>query len=496
MIQVDKEQAIQFLKEGHLEEAYKAYQAIRDKYPDDWIIYDGLSYLENNLKGNLNESRRLIEKARELGCPEARCHRLCADIFWSKGQLEEANHEYEQAVIADRSIDNLAAFANSLMKLNYGRAVPVWQEIIEKDPSNAKANLGLAWIARKQNNWSLALEMATKVKEFQPENAEALFAMGQAYKGLNQYEQALKYYLEAHKRGFKEKFCLHVNIAHGYLELKNYTKALEHAHEAVKLNRQDPTANKLLNRCKEYLFWLCGEQRYSEAYPAMVVALHIWPDDSRLLAYMAILEMAFKHNYELGQNYMRKALECKSPELDLLYEIKGCLWFDYLNDKREGLAFLEKAVALNRNKLNLQSLAYRIIDVDHERAQRIYDELYRSAPEDIDVICGLAEIAMKQGNWSKGFELAKKSNELAPSISRTSALLACAHFHLGRYEESLEFYVKAAELDFPDKAYIYNSIAECHLKLGKLRKARKYIKKALDVDPNNPESKRLLSEMR
>ena len=105
--------------------------------------------------------------------------------------------------------------------------------------------------------------MATKVKEFQPENAEALFAMGQAYTGLNRYEQALKYYLEAHKRGFKEKFLFHVNIAHSYLELKNYTIALEHAHEAVKLNRQDPTANELLNKCKEYLIWLCGEHRSS-----------------------------------------------------------------------------------------------------------------------------------------------------------------------------------------------------------------------------------------
>jgi len=219
------------------------------------------------------------------------------------------------------------------------------------------------------------------------------------------------------------------------------------------------------------------------------MALEVWPDDSRLLAYMAALEMAFKHNYELGQSYMNKAFECKGAELDLLYEIKGCLWFDYLNDKREGLACLEKAVALNRKKLNLQSLAYRIIDTEPERAKQIYDELYRSAPEDIDVMCGLAEIAMKQGNWAKGFELAKKSNELAPLISRTSVLLAFAHFHLGRYKESLEFYVKAAELDFPDKAYIYNSIVECYQKLGKLRKARKYMKKALDIEPANTESK-------
>jgi tetratricopeptide (TPR) repeat protein len=68
-------------------------------------------------------------------------------------------------------------------------------------------------------------------------------------------------------------------------------------------------------------------------------------------------------------------------------------------------------------------------------------------------------------------------------------MLACALFHLERYEESLEFYIKAAELDFPDKAYINDSIAKCYQKLGKLRKARKYLKKALNVDSGNTESK-------
>ena len=463
MSQIDKEKANQFLQEGRLQDAYEAFTKILPKYAEDWTVYDGLAYLEVNLKNNLERAENLIEKAKELGCPEARYHRMLADIYWRKNQLSEAVSEFEQAATVDRTVENLTAFANSLMKMDYLRAVSVWEEIIQKDPTNTTAYLGLAWIAGQRKDWPMTVKMAAAAKELAPDNPKVLFQLGRAYQALAQYEQAVDCYLQADKFGFRNKFFFHENVATCYLELKNYTKSFEHAHEAVKLNRRDPTANELLNKCKEYLIWLCVEHRYSEAYPAMLVAIHIWPDDSRLLAYMATLEMAFKDNYELGQSYMRKAFECESGELDLLYAIKGCLWFDYLNDNREGLACLEKAVALNHNKHNLQSLAYRIIDTEPERAHGIYDELYRSDPEDIDVICGFAEIAMKQGNWSKGFELAKKSNELAPSISRTSALLACAHFHLGRYKESLEFYVKAEELDFPDKAYVYTSIAQCYL---------------------------------
>lgn len=227
----------------------------------------------------------------------------------------------------------------------------------------------------------------------------------------------------------------------------------------------------------------------------MLMALEAWPDDSKLLAYMAALEMAFKHNYELGQSYMTKAFECGNADLDLLYQIKGSLWFDYLNDRREGIACLEKAVALNCNKLNLMALARRIIDTDPERAEQIYEELSQSDPEDVDIIYGLAKIAMKQGNWTDGFELATKGYKLEPSNSHINALLAFAQFNLGRFKEALKSYAKATELDFPDKAYIYNSIAECYQKLGKLQKARKYIKKALSINPDNPEAQKFLSNL-
>jgi len=488
----DKEKAIQLLNNGHLEEAYKIFQDMHHKYPEDWIIYDGLAYLEKDLKGNLEESKKLIERSRELGCPEARYHRVCADILWSKGQLEQATLEFEKSVGADRSVDNLTVFANSLMKTNYERSVPIWKEIIKKDPSNALAYSGLAWIARKKTDWPLALEMATKAKEFQPKNPKVLFAIGQAYQGLGQCEQALKHYLEADEQDYRGKLLFHVNVAKCYIGLHNYAGALEQAYEAVKLNPQDSRVNELLNHCKDNLILLCDEQRYSEAYPLMVIALNICPDDSRLLAYMAILETHFKKNDELGKSYMHKAFEHNNADIDLLYMIKGCLWFDRLGDKKEGLACLEKAVSINRSNSNLVALAARLIDVDRERAQDIFDELFQSNPEHVDVIWGLAEIAMKEGKVVKGFELAKRAYDLKPSDSSINALLAGAHFSLGRYNEALQYYQKAAELGLPDKVYIYNSIAACYQKLGKLRKVRKYAKKALSINPDNPEAQNFL----
>jgi tetratricopeptide (TPR) repeat protein len=488
-----------FYKQGDFEKAYLALRAIIKDYPDNGGLYAIWAELEMRVKNNLSKAEYLINEAYHLGCPEGFYHQVRGNLFFRKHQVEQALTEYERSVSVEPSLDNLLIFAQALSAACDERAISVWESILQKDPKNVLAYVYLAREAVRRKDLSRALEMVRKAEQLKSLNAVHVYEIGTVYHILEHYEKAREYLLRAKESSFTEQeklSSLYSQIASCSLRMDDGMMALEHALKAVKIEPKNDDCQKVLELCKEHIFWLCGEYKYSDAYPMMLIALEVWPDDGELLAYMAVFEMDFKHNYELGQSYMSKAFKCKNAELDILYEIKGSLWFDYLNDKQEGLACLEKAVALNRNKLNLHSLAYRIIDTDPERAQRIYDELSRSDPEDIDVICGLANMAMKQGNPAKGFELAKKSNELAPSNPRTSALLALAHFHLGRYKESLEFYDKAQELDFPDKAYIYNSIAECYLKLGKLRKARKYIKKALDINPNNPESKRLPSELR
>lgn len=227
----------------------------------------------------------------------------------------------------------------------------------------------------------------------------------------------------------------------------------------------------------------------------MSIALDIWPDDSRLLAYMADLEMAFKHNYEAGKSYMKRAFECNNAELDLLYEIKGSLWYDCLNDKKESLACLEKAVSLNRSNFNLVALASRIIDTDPKRADQLFEEVLLSDPKEADVIDELARIALKKEDWQKGFELATRAHKLEPSDAGINASLAYANQKLGRFDEALSLYLKAEEFGFYDKVFIYNSMAECYQGLGNSKEARVYAKKVLDINLDDAKANRLLDQL-
>ena len=250
-----------------------------------------------------------------------------------------------------------------------------------------------------------------------------------------------------------------------------------------------------MNGCKTYGPYLAGEGRYAEAYPVVEKALEIWPEDSELLGYCAYLEIAFKHNYTAGKDYMEKAFKFSTADSDLLYKLKGVLWWDYLDEKKVGLACLEKAVLLNPDVANLMNLASRVKSIDAVRAEGIYRDILRIEPEHLDAIGGLAELAFEKSDWRQGLELSAKAHALAPDDPSANAFLAYCQFNLGAFDEAMKCYFKAVEFGYFDEGYVYKGIAECYQKLGNPEEAIKYARKALSIDPDDSEAQKLVSDL-
>ena len=154
------------------------------------------------LHENYEEALEYLKKALAYGGPMARYHRMYGDVLWSQSQFRKATLEYEKAVQEDRSVHNLTAWANSLMKTDYQRAESVWRELLRVDPDNARAYFGLSCIAIDQDNWNIALETANKANELKPNDPEILYGISYIYNKINKPEWAAKYYNEAVKNGY------------------------------------------------------------------------------------------------------------------------------------------------------------------------------------------------------------------------------------------------------------------------------------------------------
>jgi len=404
--------------------------------------------------------------------------------------------EHEKNSIADSYVANLTTLADSLMQTDYEQASTIWREIIKKDENNSKAYLGLAWIAGKQAQWSMMLEMAQKANSTKPGDPQTFFYIGSAYQQLGQHQEAINYFLKARDMHYNEDASFYKRLAWSYFELHNYETAIDYAYQAFQLDHNSFYKDPLCSYLRKCILWLCREHFDEETYKLLEVPLKIWPDDSLLLAYKAISEMYHKKNYEAGKYYINKAFENPIDSLDLLYEIKGSLWFDCLKKQKEGLELLEKAVSLKRNSLNIIALASRVADTNIERAKQLYDEAIRLEPSNINAICGMAELAYREKKWNRGLELAKKGYGLKKNDSQILFLLAYGYFNVGGFEKSLKFYREAEEVGYTkDVVLLYMSIAYCYQKLGQKRNALNYAEKVLSIEPENYDANSLVADL-
>lgn len=487
-----------FYKRGEFEKAYKVLLALKEDYLKSGVFYAVWADLEMRINNNLTRAEYLINEAQHLGCPEDYYHRVYGDLLWRQGQISAALAEYELSVKEKPSVDNMENLAEALSAAKDSRAVSFWDKVLEKDPKNGLAYAYLAREAAGSGDGDKALQLVQRAEQLKHKDPDLLFEIGSVLYILGRYRRALDYFLKAASRGLHTKeqlSALYARMAFCYIREDNGGKAIEYSRKAAAIDPENEEAWDVLDQCKELIRALCCDFKYDKAYSIIPVALEVWPTDSELLAYMASLEVVFKKNYEAGQSYMKKAFEHKNADLDFLYAFKGQLWFDDMGKKEEGLAYLEKAVSLNRSAWNLMALGSRIVDSDGERAQELFKEALQLEPKNAEVVSMIAKGRMKQGEWSEGLELALKACALKPSEPLINVTAAHGHFGLKQFEKALEFYGKAEQLGYYDKVYLYNAIGECYKELGNKKEARKHLKKALKLDPANSETEKLLSEL-
>ena len=91
-----------------------------------------------------------------------------------------------------REISELSKSGYQLLKDdNIVDAEVTFKKILEKDPENNYAFVGLGDAERKKRNYRTAIEYYQKCLEKYPDNNYALFGLADCYKSLNQYKLAI-----------------------------------------------------------------------------------------------------------------------------------------------------------------------------------------------------------------------------------------------------------------------------------------------------------------
>lgn len=276
-----------------------------------------LMILQSSPEGNLiSQIHDMISEGRALDAA-ALAHRSLAESPESV-DLQKA------LALAYRNTDSL------------GKAIDIYESILEKNDKDNDARLGLAitlsWADRLQES----LTAYRFVHDSDPENLDAVLGIGQVYSWQDDFAMALEYY----KKALELEPTNHVvyqRLGQVYLWKEDYAKAVRNYEEALALDPEDAETYVGLGKAYEWGGFPIKSLRYYEK--ALVIdeanteakkAFERVSKESRLKLSLNLGDVAEDDSGTKG-NYLRYGFDMSRPLNDY---VRPSFFFRYTDNKR------------------------------------------------------------------------------------------------------------------------------------------------------------------
>ena len=266
-------------------------------------------------------------------------------------------------------ISELSKQAYSLLKGNsITEAINVLKKILELDPTNNYALVGLGDAERKNNKFNEAIQFYKQCLEHHPSNNYALFGLADCYKSMNQFPKAIAIWEEYLKFDDKNITVL-TRVADAYRKTKEFEKA-------------EKLYQKVLEKSPKNAYALIGLGHLNYDFKKYREALVYWEKvmessgefvDIRILTSIGNCYRKMKL-FDRGVYYFERALERSPNNFYGLFGLADC--YRGLNQQYNSIIYWKKILELDpNNKVILTRIgdAYRSMN-DFEKAKESYQK--------------------------------------------------------------------------------------------------------------------------
>lgn len=334
------QQGLQFLKDGNLPMAKKAYSVSLENstdYPKAMLGLAEVAYKENNLK----EAENWITYAVDKQPNDAYVLASYARLLYLKGDYKETEKILLEALKIDpKIISTQMALGDLYMGAlkQPEKAIKIYDKVIQSDPKHAGARyaLGMALLANKDTkNAQQELLTASKLA---PRNPLPYFTLGDIASGEKQFDKALGYYnkvLSIDSTNIKtlaKRAAIYTTMGKDNLAIRDYEAA-------AAVNRELPEINLNLGM----LYQKHG--KYRNATKAYQRVIKQAPD--ALLAYNNLAWMAAESGTDLTQatEWANKATQL-APESSAVYDTLGWV-YRAKKDYKSAVSAFKKSISLD-----------------------------------------------------------------------------------------------------------------------------------------------------
>jgi len=376
------------------------------------MIETDIRYLfaERNLEG----AQRRIEEALEQDGEDAELHALAGEVYFRSRDYARALKEFEIARQAGPISINHADLA---MRAAYSegeldRAAEFADEILNEDAGHESALTRLGRIQNQRRDWSAALETWTKLANIDPNREEA-----------------------------------HIQVMRGYYRAKDWPSVLKWAHRVLELSPSNIDAQSAgataAFRLIDY-----------DAFEPLCLGLANHGAEAALKFARQVHD---RGEYSIAARIL-VAFQSDDPVLNRDCQELKAEWLKAWNDNA-----LRAELRKNDTEASRYFVAIKALDPVNEFAERGLSRVRRYAATEM-------RKAYRDDDVPSAIRYAREALKVDPTFVEAWMLIGRALFGKDRFEEALDHFKRAADLD-PNSTFAFLNIARCHLRLHNYKDA-------------------------
>jgi len=425
LVEVRLNLAYLYTKKGDFFRAKVEYRKALEQEPENEKAIFYLTYIYLS-EGNADEASALFKRLDEKNLLNDEMLEDYVQSVFAEGQ--------DPRPIVDRirgkdSLKGVTKGILSFLEGDYDEAKSLFEKELESDAGSIPALTGLVRIAEKKGNRDMeakwrtvlagsfydmrnldeALDQALKVRDFDPQNLENRYLLGEIYQSMGKKKEALVEYEHFRDRA-EEKGDIYLKLAFLYDEMKNHGEA----------------ANNFLR------------------------ALELQPDNAELLYYLGI-EYRILGDHEKAAKMFTKAVELDGQ--NALYHFYLGASLERLGRIDEAIRSLERSVQLNeKNPAALNYLGYLLADrgVRLADAKTFITMALGTDPENGAYLDSMGWVYYKQLDYQKAREYLESAVRFMDETEAENYLiydhLGDAYRGIGMLGEALDAWGKALKL--------------------------------------------------
>ncbi len=320
---------------------------------------------------------------------------------------------------------------DSLKDDNITEAIESFTEIIERDPKNNYALVGMGDAYRRKGRFQDALRYYNLCLENDPQNSFALFGIADSYKALNKLVLAITYW-EKYLLEDSDNVNVLTRVADAYRKLKNFEKSRDHYLKVLSIDENNDYA-------------LIGLGHLYFDFNEFKTALQYWermynkaPDqiDIRILTSIGNCHRKLL-TFEKGLKYFELALEKDPENFFANFGMADCYrgTKDYKKSLKYWLKILENDPD-NKVILTRAGDAFRVLK-NYDKAQEFYERALR-IDYDSYAVLGLALIDRENKRYDEAIARLEDLLKQNPKNHRVYIEMANCYLDQHNKEAALE----------------------------------------------------------